>query len=36
LLLGSLCGALVMLIFAPQPGRVTRAQIFKRSTNLQD
>ena len=36
LLIGSLGGALVMLIFAPQSGKITRAQIFHRGTNLQN
>ena len=33
LLIGSLGGALVMLMFAPQSGRITRARIFHRGSN---
>ena len=34
LLIGSLGGALVMLMFAPQSGKITRARIFHRASNL--
>ena len=36
LLIGSLGGALVMLMFAPQSGKITRARIFHRASNLQN
>ncbi len=36
LLIGSLGGAIVMLLFAPQSGKSTRAWIFQRITALQD
>jgi gas vesicle protein len=36
LLIGSLIGAAVALLFAPQSGRQTRAQLYLRSTQLRD
>jgi gas vesicle protein len=35
-LVGGLTGAAVMLLFAPQSGRRTRAQIYQRSIQLPD
>jgi gas vesicle protein len=36
LLIGSLTGAAIMLLFAPQSVRQTRAQIYQRSIQLRD
>jgi gas vesicle protein len=36
LLIGSLIGAAVALLFAPQSGRQTRAQLYLRSTQSRD
>ena len=36
LMIGSLAGATIMLLFAPQSGRQTRGQIYQKNTQVLD